>query len=211
MTFRVSGLTGLDPDAPLDDLEPLRDVIGSARVVALSENAHFTSEFARLRHRVLRFLVERYGFTVLAYESGFSEGFALDEWLQGQRPDDELPRLAEECIPSGTARPAGVRAMFRWLRTHAPAVRFTGIDVPSAAGSLLPSLHPLAGYLDTVDPDARQMLDPAVEIATGIAGTTQAQAARGYLDSAYLTTPVVDAFDAVVHVPESSLAAGLRF
>jgi erythromycin esterase len=188
MTFRIHELAGLDPDAALDDLEPLREVIGPARVVALGEDAHFISEFSRLRHRVLQFLVERCGFTVLAYESGFSEGFALDEWLQGDRPDDELPRLAEDCIPSGTARPAEVRAMFRWLRAHngsgAPTVRFAGIDVPSAAGSLLPALHPLAGYLDTVDPDARQLLDPAVEIATGIAGTTQAQAAPGYLELA---------------------------
>jgi erythromycin esterase len=133
---------------------------------------------------VLRLLVERCRFTVLAFESGFSEGFALDEWLRGDRPDGELARLAEECIPAGTARPAEVRAMFRWLRTHAPAVRFAGVDVPSAAGSLLPSLHPLAGYLDAVDPAARQLLDPAVEIATGIAGTTQAQAAPRYLELA---------------------------
>jgi erythromycin esterase len=185
MTPRVHELTGLDPDAPLDDLEPLRAVIGSARVVALGESAHFISEFARVRHRILRYLVERCGFTVLSYESGFSEGFALDEWLQGDRPDDELPRLAEDCIASGLARPAEVRDMLRWLRAHnaasTPPVRFAGIDVPSAAGSLLPSLSPLAGYLATVDPAARQLLDAAVEIATGVAGATQAQAASGYL------------------------------
>jgi erythromycin esterase len=186
MTFRFHQLTGLDPDAPFDDLEPLREVIGSARVVAIGENAHFISEFARLRDRLLRFLVERCEFTVLSYESGFSEGFTLDEWLQALRPDGELPTLAEECIPSGLARPAEVRDMLRWLRARnrssTPIVRFAGIDVPTAAGSLLPSLDPLADYLDTVDPDARQLLDPAVEIATGIAGTTQAQSAPSYLE-----------------------------
>ncbi|MCV2488746.1 erythromycin esterase family protein [Geodermatophilus sp. YIM 151500] len=185
MTFRISELTSLDPDAVLDDLEPLREVIGSARVVAVGENAHFISEFARLRHRILRFLVERCGFTVLAHESGFSEGFALDGWVQGERRDDELPELAEECIASGLARPAAVREMFRWLRARnapgVPPVRFAGIDVPGAAGSLLPSLHPLAPYLDSVDPAARRLLDPAVDIATGIAGTTQAASAPGYL------------------------------
>jgi erythromycin esterase len=199
MTFRVHELTGLDPDAPLDDLEPLRDVIGSARVVAIGENAHFISEFARLRHRLLRFLVERCGFTVLSYESGFSEGFAVDEWLQAQRPDDELPQLAESCIPAGTARPAEVRDMFRWLRAHngstTPGVRFAGIDVPSAAGSLLPALHPLSDYLSTVDPRARELLDPAVEIATAIAGTTQAQSAPGYLA---LDAPRQDALTAAL-------------
>jgi erythromycin esterase len=75
--------------------------------------------------------------------------------------------------------------MFRWLRARnsasTPPVRFAGIDVPSAGGSLLPSLAPLADHLATVDPAARQLLDAAVGIATGIAGTTQAQAAPGYL------------------------------
>jgi erythromycin esterase len=185
MPFRIHELPRLDPADALDDLEPMREVIGTARVVALGENAHFITEFARLRHRVLRFLVERCGFTVLAYESGFSEGFRLDEWLQGRRPDGELAALAEECIPSGLARPAEVRDMFRWLRARnassTAAVRFAGIDVPSAAGSLLPSLVPLADYLAAVDPDARHLLEPAVEIAGGIAGTTQAQSAPGYL------------------------------
>lgn len=68
-------LTHLDPAAPLDDLEPLRDIIGYARVVALGENSHFITEFSLLRRRILRFLAERCGFTVLAFEYGFSEGF----------------------------------------------------------------------------------------------------------------------------------------
>jgi erythromycin esterase len=199
MTFRLHRLTGLDPGAPFDDLGPLRGVIGSARVVAIGENAHFISQFARLRHRLLRFLVEQCGFTVLSYESGFSEGFALDEWLQARRPDGELPTLAERCVPSGLARPAAVRDMLRWLCARngsgAPTVRFTGIDVPSAAGSLLPSLHPLADYLDAVDPDARQLLDAAVRIATGIAGTTQAQSAPRYLE---LATARQDALTAAI-------------
>ncbi|WP_033280830.1 hypothetical protein [Streptomyces sp. NRRL F-525] len=68
-------LTHLDPEAPLDDLEPLRDLIGDARVVAVGEHSHFVGELALLRRRVLRFLVERCGFTILAFEYGFSEGF----------------------------------------------------------------------------------------------------------------------------------------
>jgi erythromycin esterase len=68
-------------------------------------------------------------------------------------------------------------------------------------------------------------LDPPLpgSIEAALAGTglvlADLRAARGdtagpdriRLDSGYLTTPVADAFDAVVHVPETRLAAGLGF
>ncbi|MGH2599384.1 MAG: erythromycin esterase family protein, partial [Dehalococcoidia bacterium] len=63
----------LDPRAPLDDLEPLREVIGDARVVAIGESAHYVREFYLLRHRLLRFLAERRGFAVYALEAPFTE------------------------------------------------------------------------------------------------------------------------------------------
>ncbi|HJZ49760.1 MAG TPA: hypothetical protein VKE41_21430 [Roseiflexaceae bacterium] len=73
----------LDPLSPLDDLEPLREVIGDARVVALAESAHVLGEFELLRHRLLRFLAERCGFTVYALEAPFIEAHAIDAWVQG--------------------------------------------------------------------------------------------------------------------------------
>lgn len=50
----------LDPLASLDDLEWLGDAIGDARVVAIGENAHYNRESFQLRHRLLRYLVERH-------------------------------------------------------------------------------------------------------------------------------------------------------
>ncbi|NUP08062.1 MAG: hypothetical protein HOW73_18605 [Polyangiaceae bacterium] len=42
-------LSTLSPDAPLDDLEPLRTLIGNARFVALGEGAHFIDELWTVR------------------------------------------------------------------------------------------------------------------------------------------------------------------
>ena len=76
-------LSTLDPDSAQDaDLEPLLDVIGDARVVALGESFHRGHEFFQLRHRVFRFLARRAGFTALVMESGFPDGLRLDAWLQ---------------------------------------------------------------------------------------------------------------------------------
>src|ERR1700754_768296 len=68
----------------LDDLEPLREIVGDARVVAIGENAHFVEEFSGIRTRALRFLAERCGFTVFAFEFSFAGAPAVDAWLAGR-------------------------------------------------------------------------------------------------------------------------------
>ncbi|MFD0472221.1 hypothetical protein ACFQ0B_30910 [Nonomuraea thailandensis] len=67
-------LRTLDPAAALNDLEWLDDAIGDARVVAIGESAHYNRETYELRHRLLRYLVERHGFGAYAMETGFTEG-----------------------------------------------------------------------------------------------------------------------------------------
>jgi erythromycin esterase len=171
-------LASLDPAAPLDDLEPLREVVGDARVVALGENAHFIREFSLMRHRLLRFLVERCGRSIYAFEFGFSEGFGVDAWVRGEGHDDQLERFAGPAIPWGLA------GSLRWMRERNRGarrpVRFAGIDVPEAGGSLAPALDPLVEYLRAVDPDALPLLDSARTIANTFAGRSMALAAPAW-------------------------------
>src|ERR1700730_1056267 len=87
----VMGLDTVDPAAPLVDLEWLDEAIGDARVVAIGESAHGNREFYQLRHRLLRYLVERHGFDAYALESGFVEGWRVNEWVHGGL--DELDRI----------------------------------------------------------------------------------------------------------------------
>jgi erythromycin esterase len=113
----ASKLATLDPHAPLDELEPLREIVGDARVVAVGESAHFVEEFSLTRARVLRFLAERCGFTVFAFEFGFSEAFALDQWLQGAGDEADL---------AAASTAAGVDAVAARSQPHqrpSPAVR----------------------------------------------------------------------------------------
>ncbi|WP_329034386.1 erythromycin esterase family protein [Streptomyces sp. NBC_01725] len=161
-------LTGLDADEALDDLEPLREIVGDARVVGLGENAHFVEEFSHARQRVLRFLAERCGFTVLAFEFGFSEGFALDRWLSGETQggsEAEVSRAAAEW---------GFADFMDWLRRYNRSgghpLRFAGLDIPAAGGALRPALDPVADYLREVDPDALPLLETALEISDRFLG-----------------------------------------
>ncbi|MGW8849091.1 erythromycin esterase family protein [Streptomyces xiamenensis] len=187
-------LTHLDPDAPLEDLEPLRALIGDARVVAIGENSHFIHEFTLLRERVLRFLTERCGFTVLAFEYGFSEGFPLDAWARGEGTEDALPDLLGASIPVGVEAP--LRRLRRHNRTAAPPVRFAGIDIPAAGGSLLPALAPVADYLRAADPEAVPQIEEAMRIAASFAGGSAADAAPAW---ARLEAAEQDALSAILN------------
>ncbi|MFC9219269.1 erythromycin esterase family protein [Streptomyces hygroscopicus] len=170
-------LTTLDPHQPLDDLEVFRQVVGDARVVAIGEGAHFVEEFSRARQRVLRFLAERCGFTVLAMEFGFSEAFLLDRWLQGEGDDGDLAKVGRFATTWGAAD------LMRWLRYHnrtsAHPLRFAGIDVPEAGGALRPALEPVAEYLREVDPDALRLVDTVLEISDRFLKDCRSGAAAG--------------------------------
>lgn len=171
-------LNTLDVDAPLDDLEPLRDIVGDARVVAVGEGVHFVREFTQTRQRIVRFLAERCGFTTLAFEFGLAEAFPVDRWVRGEGGEAEFARL------SGTPN-AGVNAeLLRWLRRHnttsAAPLRFVGLDVPNSGGELRPALQPLADYLREVDPELVGEVEKALAIAEPIAGSSFAVAAPGW-------------------------------
>ncbi|MEW2359010.1 erythromycin esterase family protein [Spirillospora sp. NPDC029432] len=171
-------LDTLDPDAPPADLEPLREIVGDARVVAVGEGCHFVREFTTARQRIVRFLAERCGFTVLAFEFGFAEGRALARWLAGTGGETELPGM------HGTTFSGVTGDMARWLRRHNETgdhpVEFAGIDVPQAGGTLRPVLEPVADYLREVDPDAVPLVETALTISGRFDGASMALAGPGW-------------------------------
>ncbi|WP_020667501.1 erythromycin esterase family protein [Amycolatopsis nigrescens] len=168
-------LSTLDADAPLDELEPVRELVGDARVVAIGEGAHFVAEFGHARQRLIRFLAERCGFSVLAFEFGFAEGHPLDRWLRGYGAEGALAGM------TGTTSSGLNGEMARWLRRHntnsAAPLRFAGLDIPDAGGTLRPALEPVARYLSEVDPEAVPAVEEALAIGDRIAGRSMAVAA----------------------------------
>lgn len=156
-------IAGLDHTGGLDDLEPLRDVIGSARVVGIGETAHHVREYQQLRNRLARFLVERMGFDVVAVESGFSEGLAVDRWVRGGT-GELTADLIEDGLTYRFGRSSETQRFLTWMRDRNASghtVTYTGIDLPGDLASMLPALENLERYLAGVDPDA-------VETLTGV-------------------------------------------
>jgi erythromycin esterase len=175
---RAIPLGTTDPPAPLDDLEPLVEILRDARVVAIGESAHHVREYYLWRHRLLRFLAERCGFTVFAMESGFSEGLAVDDWVRGGPGD--LDELAEHGITYRMGRCPEMRDLLRWMRSSPLPLRFSGVDVPGSTASPLPALDSLRRYLGKVDADALPLVDRIAEYARAYAGEHTLLAYRAY-------------------------------
>ncbi|WP_165436311.1 erythromycin esterase family protein [Amycolatopsis suaedae] len=154
-------------EASPDDLAPLAGIVGSARVVGLGESSHHVREFYQARHRMLRFLVERCGFTVLALEAPYAGGHLLDDWLGGGSGD--VKDLASAAIALGLGDVPELHDALRWLRTynrrdHGAPVRYAGADLPGCLGSPLPALDAVAAYVEAHDPDAVPVLARAREL-----------------------------------------------
>lgn len=144
----------LDPaDEDFSDLEPLREIVGDARVVSIGESTHRVHEFYQVRHRLARFLSTELGFSAFVLESGFPEGFAVNDWVLGGPGD--LDRLLHHGISYHMGKCREMRDQLEWLRAHNAAhdrkVRFYGMDVSDSAASAKPALDACLSFLDEVD------------------------------------------------------------
>ncbi len=133
------------------DLEPLKALIGDARIVALGECTHGSREVFQMKHRLLEFLASEMGFSIFSIEASTPEAYRVDDF-----------------VSRGEGNPAGlIRGMYfwtwsteevldmvRWMRAFNEAgkghVAFTGFDMqtPDVARTIV------VEYLEKVDPEA---------------------------------------------------------
>jgi len=154
-------LASLEPGADPADLEPLRAIVGQARIVALGEATHGSHEFFAFKRRALEFLVRELGFTDFAMETDWSAALVANEYVEhGQGDLDGAVRAL-----SPLWRTEEYRGLLEWLRawnadaTHARKVRFHGLDL-AAPG---PTARRLKEYLARVDPDVADSVAPVIE------------------------------------------------
>ena len=207
-------LASIDPDHPDDgDLEPLLDIVGDARVVAVGESMHRGHEFLLLRHRILRFLVRRAGFTALVLESGFPESRLLDEWIR------EGGRGVRRILDAGVTYRFGMCEEMldqaAWMRQHALTadrpVRFYGMDVPDSSASALPGVAAALELLDGVDPEyARHARDTLLPLFGYLPGDRSGIAQAAPAIHAYLALPEATRNELTARIGELTARMGAR-
>jgi erythromycin esterase len=119
--------TGADDFA---DMEPFGAIVADARVVALGEATHGTSEFFRIKHRLLAYLVERAGFRVFAIEANQLAVEPINQYVHGG--PGEVRTLMRAMFRVWNTEE--MQALIEWMREYNAnhperMVEFVGFDM----------------------------------------------------------------------------------
>jgi len=74
-------IKSLASDADLKDLVPLNKIIGNTNLVALGENSHGSSTIYKLKLRMIKYMVEKKGFSIFALESPAVEADRINDYV----------------------------------------------------------------------------------------------------------------------------------
>jgi erythromycin esterase len=171
-----------EPNSSFDDLMPLKDVIGNARIVALGEATHGTHEFFQMKHRMLEFLVEEMGFNTFAMEANWPEANLINDYVHTGKGD---PAELLEGLYFWTWDTQEVLDMIEWMRaynenpTKARKISFYGFDMQY--GQM--ARDNVAQYMKKVDPQAAKQVaeDYSCYPGNSIACQTRLQAVYDWL------------------------------
>ncbi|MEQ6390011.1 erythromycin esterase family protein [Bacillaceae bacterium S4-13-58] len=78
----------------VEDLEPIIDEVGDARVVLLGESSHGTSEFYEIRAELSKRLIEEKGFKAICVEVDWPASYQVNRYIKGYDKTFSAPNQA---------------------------------------------------------------------------------------------------------------------
>jgi erythromycin esterase-like protein len=149
------------PLAKWEDLDPLMDRIGEARLVLLGEATHGTAEFYDWRRMISQRLIREKGFSFIAVEGDWPDCYNVNRYVKGLVASEMTARDVLQAFrrwPTWMWANEEVADLAEWLHDHNQGlairekVGFYGLDVYS----LWDSMHHVLEYLKRVDGEAAQ-------------------------------------------------------
>ena len=143
----------------VEDLDPLKERVGNARVVMLGEASHGTHEYYTWRAHITKRLIQEKGFNFIAMEGDWPDCYRLNRFIKGYNEGgDEARQVLTEFQRWPTWMWANweIVALAKWLREYNQSldrenkVGFYGLDVYS----LQESMSAIMEYLEKKDPKA---------------------------------------------------------
>ena len=163
MTATARALPSMDAPYADSNFAWLTPLVGRARLLSLGETIHLGHEPLAFRNHAIRYAVTHLGFTGVAIESGFTEGEAIDRFIQGEGAVATIDSVLDAGISYGFSRLPENRALVLWLREHNETARrrvhFYGIDQSGVGEADMggPAAFDAAvDFLARVDPAAAQ-------------------------------------------------------
>ncbi|MGH8174788.1 MAG: erythromycin esterase family protein [Steroidobacter sp.] len=120
-------------DEDFTDLEPLMDAIGSAQVVQLGEPSHGAGGSFAAKVRLIKFLHQRMGFDLLAWESGM-HGLRVAQ--AGLRAEDDEVTAAQRGIFTIWSNTEELKPLFEYVKAAQSSTRpleMAGFDLQFTA------------------------------------------------------------------------------
>ncbi|KWX74540.1 erythromycin esterase family protein [Paenibacillus jilunlii] len=117
-----------DPTASLNDLGPLKDMIGSATIVGLGEAMHGAHEVFTMKHRIVKYLVHGMGFNAIVLEEGWDRALGLDRYVLTGKGDP-----SQYLTPTFNTKE--IIDLLQWIRQynadlkHKSKIRIIGMDI----------------------------------------------------------------------------------
>lgn len=146
-------LNSVDAGTGFEDLEFLEKTLNDVRFVGLGEATHGTSEFFRMKSRMLEFLIKKMGFTVFLIEASFAGCNNINEYVLNGKGDAYTALASQGFWTWDTEEVIG---MIEWVRKYNKSVetdkkvKFLGVDIQ--INSLGGGFNVIKNYLQKVDP-----------------------------------------------------------
>lgn len=147
-----------------EDLMPLKELIGEARIVALGEGTHGTREFFQMKHRLVEFLAGEMGFTIFSIEANMPEAYRVNEYVQTGKGD---PAKLLGGMYFWTWNTQEVLDMIHWMRRFNESgkgrIEFTGFDMqfPDVA------MRIVQDFVRKVEPEYAKTLEDTYQAVRG--------------------------------------------
>lgn len=181
---QASPLSTVQPGSGIDDLHPLRGIVGDARIVALGEETHGAREIYQLKHRLVEFLVTEMDFGILAVEATFAEALDLNRYVLTGEGD---PAKAVAGLYFWTLDTEEILALVHWMRqynleeSNRRKIKFYGIDMQAEARSaktVLSFLRRIDGGYDGLTLQSLELLADPFLSAEAISHHTESERER---------------------------------
>lgn len=163
----------VDAENGFEDLQQIKLALKDVRVVGLGEATHGTSEFFRMKHRMLEFLVKEMGFTSFYIEASMSRCRYINDYVLYGKGTLDTATAIQGFIPW---RVEEVRNMIAWMRKYnlsvsgEKRVKFLGYDLQLNDYGW----KELKQFYSKVNPDSIKNLDSLqIKVESGILKVNQ--------------------------------------